>query len=321
MIKFYLPVGTVTGTAESVAHALAEEIRARGHQAEVDADYEPGNLARQEPDILLPCCSNTGQGDIPDNLVPFYYELRNAPPRIAGLRYAIVNLGDSAYEHFGAAGRSLDQALADIGAVRQGEILTLDALETVDHEDDARRWFKTWYERYIDRKKIGLFYGSSTCYTEMAAEKIAAGMRGTSVELHNIADTDLKRCLDYSFLIMGIPTWDYGELQEDWENLWPQFDELDLSEHRVALFGLGDQIGYPQWFQDALGYLHERLRERGATLVGYWPVEGYQFEASQGLSTDKSQFVGLALDEENQAELSEERIRRWCEQVQREFGL
>lgn len=168
---------------------------------------------------------------------------------------------------------------------------------------------------------IGLFYGSSTCYTEMAAEKIRDQVGAEWIDLHNVAEDDIGLAEHYDFLIFGIPTWDYGELQEDWEAAWDELARLDLHGKTVALFGLGDQEGYPQWFQDALGYLHAQLVANGARAVGYWPAEGYEFEQSRGLTADGTQFVGLALDEENEFDLSEDRIARWCEQVMREFGL
>ena len=168
---------------------------------------------------------------------------------------------------------------------------------------------------------IGLFYGSSTCYTEMAAEKIRERIGTEWIDLHNVAEDPIALAEQYDFLIFGIPTWDYGELQEDWENIWDDLARLDLHGKTVALFGLGDQEGYPQWFQDALGYLHAQLVTQGARAVGYWPAEGYQFEESKGLTDDGSQFVGLALDEENEFELSDQRIERWCNQVMAEFGL
>ena len=170
-------------------------------------------------------------------------------------------------------------------------------------------------------KPIGLFYGSSTCYTEMAAEKIRDQIGGALVDVHNIADTPLVNAQFYSCLIMGIPTWDYGELQEDWEEIWSEIDDLDLHGKKVALFGLGDQVGYPEWFLDAMGYLHDALRRRGATMVGYWPSEGYEFDASKALTPEGQAFVGLALDEENEFELSDSRIAQWCHQVLEDFGL
>lgn len=168
--------------------------------------------------------------------------------------------------------------------------------------------------------KIGLFYGSTTCYTEIAAEKIQETIGSDIVELFNIKDTPLKNCLDYDFIIFGISTWDYGEIQEDWESIWLDINTLDLSNKIVALYGMGDQIGYTDWFQDALGMLHEQVIAQGANLIGYWPNQGYEFAHSKALTSDKAHFVGLSLDEDNQYTLSEERITQWCEQVLEEYS-
>ncbi|MCV6625360.1 MAG: flavodoxin FldB [Cellvibrionaceae bacterium] len=170
---------------------------------------------------------------------------------------------------------------------------------------------------------IGLFYGSSTCYTEMAAEKIQqqlAQAHGLEAQLHNIADTGIEPAAQYDKLIFGIPTWDYGELQEDWEEVWDALDDIDFSAKTVAIYGLGDQLGYPKWFQDAVGYLHDKVESLGARMIGYWPNQGYNYEASVALNEDKTLFKGLALDEENEFELSETRIATWCAQIMVEFG-
>ena len=169
--------------------------------------------------------------------------------------------------------------------------------------------------------KIGLFYGSSTCYTEMAAEKIREQIGRDRVDIFNIADHPIETCQHYRYLIFGIPTWDYGELQEDWENIWPELDTLELEGKTAALYGLGDQIGYPEWFLDAMGYLAEKMEIQGAAIVGQWPNEGYEFEASKALTEDEKYFVGLALDDENEFDKSEARIQQWCAQILREFGL
>lgn len=165
---------------------------------------------------------------------------------------------------------------------------------------------------------IGLFYGSSTCYTEMAAHKIQQIYGESLIDVYNVADTPLALCSQYQYLLFGIPTWDYGELQEDWENCWDDMDALDLKGKTIALFGLGDQIGYTEWFLDAMGYLHNKLLLQGATMLGYWPNQGYDFMESQALTEDKSHFLGLALDDENQFDLSDERIKAWCAQLKLE---
>ena len=169
--------------------------------------------------------------------------------------------------------------------------------------------------------KIGLFYGSSTCYTEIAAEKIQAFIGPDIVELFNIKTAPLSKINDYDILILGISTWDYGELQEDWGAIWDKLESININNKIVALYGLGDQEGYGEWFIDAVGLLHEQLLPQAPRFIGYWPTEGYQFSASKALTADKQYFVGLALDEDSQYELSEQRIEQWCLQILQEIEL
>lgn len=173
----------------------------------------------------------------------------------------------------------------------------------------------------MSKAPVGLFYGSSTCYTEIVADKIRDILSDEVVDVYNITDESMITAENYDYLIMGIPTWDYGELQEDWEEIWDELDLVNFAGRKVALYGLGDQVGYPEWFLDAMGYLHFKLVKLGAQPVGYWPNEGYDFEASKALTPDGKYFVGLALDDENQFEETEERLNKWCDQIMREFAL
>ena len=162
---------------------------------------------------------------------------------------------------------------------------------------------------------IGLFYGSSTCYTEMAAEKIRDIIGPELVTLHNLKDDAVALMEQYDVLILGIPTWDFGEIQEDWEAIWDQLDSVNLDGKIIAMYGMGDQLGYGEWFLDALGMLHDKLVPKGATFIGYWPTEGYEFTSQKPIIADGQLFVGLALDETNQYDLSDERLQAWCEQI------
>jgi flavodoxin II len=165
-------------------------------------------------------------------------------------------------------------------------------------------------------RPIGICYGSSTCYTEMVAEKIQQMLGESRVDLIDIKDADLASLQQYDFIIFGIPTWDYGELQEDWDDRWEDLDEMDFSGLTCAIYGLGDQEGYPEWFQDAIGYLYHKLKSLGADLKGHWPNQGYEFKESKALTADESMFVGLALDDENQPELTDERLTLWLKDLQ-----
>ncbi len=167
--------------------------------------------------------------------------------------------------------------------------------------------------------KIALFYGSTTGNTEDIAEQIQQQLGMDRVDLFDVAEESIERASTYPLLILGIPTWDYGEIQSEWEDIWDEVDNVDFSGKAVALYGLGDQIGYGEWFLDAMGLLHDKVKARGGRMLGYWPVDGYEFEASKALTEDGRQFVGLALDEDGQHELTEQRLQQWLQQLQAEM--
>ena len=169
--------------------------------------------------------------------------------------------------------------------------------------------------------ELVLFYGSDEGNTERVSRQIQQIFGEEVVDLYDIADVTVMEFESCNKIILGIPTWDFGQIQSDWEEFWPELDNLDFSGKTVALFGLGDQFGYGDFFLDAMGMLHDVVKSRGATIVGHWPASGYEFEASKALLEDQNTFVGLALDEDQQADLTVSRLNKWCRQIHREFAL
>ena len=168
--------------------------------------------------------------------------------------------------------------------------------------------------------KIGLFFGTQTGNTQTIAEQIQKEFGGESVvELIDIADASPEDFEAYECVIVGCPTWNIGELQSDWEGFYDELDAIAFSGKKVAYFGAGDQVGYADNFQDAMGILEEKISSLGGTTVGYWPVDGYDFNESKAVRNGK--FVGLAIDEDNQSDLTDERVKTWVAQLKREFGL
>ncbi|MEM7735539.1 MAG: flavodoxin [Deinococcota bacterium] len=170
---------------------------------------------------------------------------------------------------------------------------------------------------------IGLFYGSTTGATEKDAQMIQDTFNAKMpdlVEAFEIGSTEVEKMAEYDYLIIGSSTWDEGALQENWDAKFEELDDLDMSSKSVAIFGLGDQVGYPDNYCDAIGILGNKLAEQGANLVGFTDVsEDYDFDESLGVK--EGQFMGLALDEDNQNDLTEERVEKWVEQLIEEFDL
>jgi flavodoxin I len=125
--------------------------------------------------------------------------------------------------------------------------------------------------------------------------------------------------LAYDYLIIGCPTWNIGQLQDDWDAIFPDLDELDFSGKKVAIFGLGDQYAYPDNYCDAIGILGRKFAAQGAELVGFTPADGYEF--SHSLGVEEGLFMGLALDEIHESKQTPTRITDWVWQLVDEFDL
>ncbi len=168
--------------------------------------------------------------------------------------------------------------------------------------------------------KVGLFFGSSTGNTEAVSYQIKEEMDkrdGWNVEVHNIGSSTPEKMMEYDYLIMGIPTWNTGELQDDWDIFLPNFGNMNMQGKKVALFGLGDQNGYGFNFLDALGTLADEVLKAGADVMGLWKSDKYQFEESKAKIEDH--FIGLGVDQEGQQEMTTNRIQDWVTQVIDQF--
>ncbi|MFP3014377.1 MAG: flavodoxin FldA [Arsenophonus sp.] len=168
---------------------------------------------------------------------------------------------------------------------------------------------------------IGIFFGSDTGNTENIAKIIQKILGGANIaKIHDIAKSNKDDIEGFNILIFGIPTWYYGEAQCDWNDFFPILKEIDFSNKLVAIFGCGDQEDYAEYFCDAMSSIKDIIETNGAIIVGRWPTKGYYFEASKGLY-DKDNFIGLAIDEDRQPELTYERLKTWVKQISEELNL
>ncbi len=168
---------------------------------------------------------------------------------------------------------------------------------------------------------IGIIFGTDTGRTRRVAKLIAKKLGVAAADPVNINKLTVDHFLAFDALIIGTPTLGDGEVpglgsgagSESWAEFLPQLEGADMSGKVVAIFGLGDQKTYANEFCDAMMALYECVTACGATVVGEWPTDGYEFEVSQ--AEDNGVFIGLALDNDNQADLTEARVDAWLEQV------
>lgn len=144
MAKIQILVGTVTGRAWQTANAVAHVLNHQGHQVRVNDEPCVQDLLQDQDEVLLVCCSTTGEGELPPSLYPLFYALDDQTVDLAGRRYGVIALGDSGYRHFAQAGYMLENALYLSGAKRVGDICALDARRVENHPLAAAQWANEW---------------------------------------------------------------------------------------------------------------------------------------------------------------------------------
>lgn len=156
--------------------------------------------------------------------------------------------------------------------------------------------------------KTAIFYGSTTGTTEMVAGKVGE-LLGAEV----LSATEIDRVEEYDFVIFATSTWGMGDLQDVWYEALDKLKTKNLSGKKVGLIGIGDQFGFGDTFVDGIGTIYEEIKDMGINLVGKTSTDGYSFSGSKAVVDDE--FVGLVIDENNQSELTDERINAWVEKV------
>jgi flavodoxin I len=159
---------------------------------------------------------------------------------------------------------------------------------------------------------IGVFYGSTSGNTKHAAELIAKRLGPECQGVFNIRDVPVSHMQHFDRLFIGCPTYNTGELQDDWDMQFGELKKLSWAGKKIALFAFGDMNGYPSTFMDAMGILYSNLTSLGAQNMGLWRTDGYTFDQSKAVVD--GYFVGLPLDE-SQQDQTEARVHAWVDYV------
>lgn len=161
-------------------------------------------------------------------------------------------------------------------------------------------------------KKIGIFYGTTSGRTGSIVEEIEFCLKKTEYSVFNVKD-GVKGILDFENLIFVTPTYGVGELQSDWNKHLEELKMIDFSGKTVALVGLGDQFLFGESFVGALKVLYDIIIAAGGKVIGFTDITGYHFKECDAIVDN--QFVGLALDEHRQDDLTPDRIFFWVKSI------
>lgn len=144
MKKVNLVFGTVYGNAQFVAETLSSLLKEQGREVSLLMHDQLDGFVPPQGELLLVICSTTGQGDVPEDIQPWFETMKSTAPYLPQLKYGVIALGDSSYETFCGAGVQFDELLTELGATRVGELLKIDACETMEPEVEAKKWMLSW---------------------------------------------------------------------------------------------------------------------------------------------------------------------------------
>ena len=166
--------------------------------------------------------------------------------------------------------------------------------------------------------KTGIFYGPEGGSTERVAKLIVKELGTDNVDLILVKNSNAEELDKYDKIIFGISTigketWDAHHPNNDWDVFFPNISKIDYTNKTVAMFGLGDSVSYSAHFVDALGKLGHKLIDKNAKIVGQVPTDNYTFEHSEAVIDGK--FIGLAIDEDFEDHMTEERVEAWVKDI------
>jgi len=167
-------------------------------------------------------------------------------------------------------------------------------------------------------QNVGIFYGSSTGNTETVAKQVQKEFGDDNAKTFDVAEAKADDIEKFANIIFGTSTWGIGDLQDDFEDFLSEISKANLAGKKIAIFGLGDQYSYSDSFVDGLGEIYENLEGKGCELIGETSTDGYEYDETK--AEVNGQFVGLALDEDNQNDLTSVRIVNWVEQLKNQFN-
>ncbi len=162
-------------------------------------------------------------------------------------------------------------------------------------------------------RKIGVIYGSTTGTCESIANKIAKQLDISILDIINVTDITTERLNNYDVLLLGSSTWGDGELQDDWYDGINKLKAANLNGKYIGFFGCGDSYSYPDTFCDAIGLIYKEIADSGCNIIGKISTEGYDY--SNSLAEIENELIGVALDDVNEDDMTDERIISWLELV------
>ena len=119
---------------------------------------------------------------------------------------------------------------------------------------------------------------------------------------------------------MGADHWDNETIVDEWIGFFSAIQDISFARKKVAIVGLGNCVLYPEHFAAGMADLYEYVIKKDAEVLGFVDGSGYDYLDSDAVNEDGI-FCGLPIDEDNEPELTAERLEKWLVQLKPDFEL
>lgn len=171
--------------------------------------------------------------------------------------------------------------------------------------------------------KTAIFFSPQGGNVDSVAHQLAEMIGNDKADLIPVSEAEKKDVDKYQKLILvgstvGADHWDNETIEDEWIAFFAKISDLEFEDKKVAIVGLGNCVLYPEHFVDGMAELYEKITGLNAQVFGSVDSKGYDFTDSEAVNDDGI-FCGLAIDEDNEYDLTEERLEKWISQLNPDF--
>jgi len=171
--------------------------------------------------------------------------------------------------------------------------------------------------------KTALFYSPEGGNVNRVANKLGEMIGNDKVDIIPVKEVESEDLYKYNKIILvgstvGADHWNNEIVVNEWTGFFTKIMEISFKEKKVAIVGLGNSVLYPSHFADGMADLNKRIKKQNGEVLGKVDAKDYNFTDSEAVNDD-GLFCGLPIDEDNEAELTTERLEKWISILKPDF--
>lgn len=171
--------------------------------------------------------------------------------------------------------------------------------------------------------KTALLYSPQGGNVNRVTIKLGEVIGNKKVEIIPVREVVKGDLIKYNQIIfvgstVGADHWNNETVVDEWQEFFAKTDEISFEDKKVAIVGLGNSVLYPEHFADGMAHLYKTLTEKKAKISGFVDANDYTFTDSEAVN-DEGLFCGLPIDEDNEEELTTERLEKWISILKLDF--